>query len=58
MERTLPVRPSRTGTLQHGIIESFKQLPKSKQRRIADRIKIGPASTNETHEDLSTFRKY
>ncbi|KAG5919954.1 hypothetical protein E4U61_000352 [Claviceps capensis] len=58
MERTPPGRPSHIDTLQYEIFDRLKQLPKSRQRRIADKIKHGQTSTNKLHEDISTFRKY
>ncbi|KAG5927647.1 hypothetical protein E4U60_007974, partial [Claviceps pazoutovae] len=58
MERTPPGRPSHIDTLQSEIFDRLKQLPKSKQRRIADKIKRGPTSMIKLHEDISTFRKY
>ncbi|KAG6283351.1 hypothetical protein E4U46_007800, partial [Claviceps purpurea] len=44
--------------MQYDIVKRFRQMSKSKQRRLLDRFKRDQPPTNQLHENISTFRKY
>ncbi|KAG6221831.1 hypothetical protein E4U26_005700 [Claviceps purpurea] len=58
MERTSRGRSDRIDPMQYDIVKRFRQMSKSKQRRLLDRFKRDQPPTNRLHENISTFRKY
>ncbi|KAG6277976.1 hypothetical protein E4U47_006379 [Claviceps purpurea] len=58
MERTSRGRSDRIDPMQYDIVKRFRQMSKSKQRRLLDRFKRDQPPTNQLHENISTFRKY